>query len=75
MAKKKLKWVNKYSGESGYVKTIRASKGYFENGTLEEAKIFRYNSECNKAIETLGRIGEAENNDFVITDEAGVSIQ
>lgn len=77
MAKRKLKlkWINKYSGDTGFVKAIRESKGYFENGGVDEARGFRYVSECKQAIQTLSKIGEATNNNFVITDENGVAVE
>ena len=39
---KKIKWTNKFSGETGYVGSISKAKGYFINAaTAEEARIFR----------------------------------
>lgn len=72
----KIQWKNTYSGEVGYVKMIRQSKGYFENGTLDEARCFRSFGECNKAIEVLNQIGEGaeKNNSFIITDSYGVAV-
>lgn len=31
MSRKVLKWTNKYSGETGYVRTVSKKKGYFTN--------------------------------------------
>ena len=67
----KLMWKNRYSGDTGFVKAVRESKGYFENGTLDEARRFRTSAECNKAIELLTKLGEAKNNDFIITNSDG----
>lgn len=65
---KTIKWVNQYSGETGYVKTIRKSKGYFENTfDASEARHFT-EAEANTALETLSDIGEAENNNFEIIE-------
>lgn len=62
--KLKIKWKNRYSGETGFVKAIRESKGYFENGSEDEARTFRSDAEFQKAIDLLIRIGEGENNEF-----------
>lgn len=67
----KIMWKNRFSGDTGFVKAIRESKGHFENGTVDEARRFRTNSECNRAIELLTQIGEAENNEFMITNMDG----
>lgn len=64
-----LKWTNRYSREEGFVGTIRESKGYFENTNKEKARKFRSVKEAEKAIETLTRLGEAENNDFEIVQD------
>lgn len=56
----KIKWINKYSGESGYVKAIKPA--YFEaTYNLEEAKKFRA-SDIDKTIEKL--IKFEDNNDY-----------
>lgn len=61
-----IKWVNKFSGETGYVKTIRKTKGHFENTSeIKEARLFT-EPEATKALTTLFDIGEAENNNFEI---------
>lgn len=61
----KLKWTNKYSGEQGYVKSIKPSRGYFESTSDEnEARNFRSANEAQKAIDQLIAMGEAENNSF-----------
>ena len=60
----KIQWTNKFSGETGYVKSILVKKGHFENTfDIEEAKKYS-KSEALKAVSTLKDIGEAENNDF-----------
>lgn len=67
----RLKWKNIYSGDTGFVKAIKEAKQHFENGSLEEARKFRSKGECTTAISTLQKIGEAENNAFIITDSEG----
>lgn len=71
---RKIQWKNKYSGETGFVKIIRESKRYFENGSVEEARCFRNDSACHKAIDVLNSIGEGDNNYFIITDIDGVAV-
>lgn len=69
MSKLKIKWINKFSGEQGFVKSIKASKGHFESTYEEvEARSFRSDKEAQKAIEQLVAIGEAENNNFEIVE-------
>ncbi len=60
-----LKWKNKFSGEEGYVAKIQKAKGYFEN-TFDQsaARTFKTQKDCDKVIQTLGEIGETEQNDF-----------
>lgn len=66
---KKLKWTNKFSGETGYVGSIAKSKGYFVNAaTAEEARSFRSDKEVATAIQTLTELGEAENNVFEVEE-------
>lgn len=69
MAKKILKWENKYSKESGYVKTVSVAKGYFTaTFEAEDAKKYRSDKEVQKDLETLKGFGEFENNDFVVEE-------
>lgn len=60
-----LKWTNKYSGETGYVESISAKEGHFNN-TFDESSAKKYNSEsiAKRMITTLKGMGETENNDF-----------
>lgn len=69
--KRKIMWRNRYSGDTGFVKAIRESNGYFENGSVEEAHIFDGDAECQAAIDILNAIGEGRNNDFMTTLENG----
>ena len=62
---KKIKWTNKFSGETGYVGSISKAKGYFINAApAEEARSFRSDKEVAPAIQTLIELGEAENTLF-----------
>lgn len=69
--KRKIMWRNRYSGETGFVKAIRESNGYFENGSVEDAHVFDGDAECQAAIDILNAIGEGRNNDFMTTLENG----
>ncbi len=64
-----LKWTNKYSLESGYVKRVMKVKGHFEN-TANQAEAKKYRSEkmALKDIEVLTDIGEAQNNVFEVVE-------
>lgn len=64
-----LKWTNKFSGETGYVKKVMKVKGYFVN-TYEqaEAKAYKAVKDAEKDIEVLTSLGEAENNDFEVVE-------
>ena len=65
---KNVKWVNKFSREEGYVKTIHQVEGYFEN-TFDASAARKYSAtEANKAIATLQEIGEADDNELYVVD-------
>lgn len=62
-----LKWTNKYSGETGYVKSISAKEKHFENTyDITEAKQYKTASVANRMIASLVAYGEADNNDFEV---------
>lgn len=66
---KRLVWQNKWSGEKGYVKVVRESRGYFESTyDVNEARKFKSVRECEEALAILERIGETQNNDFQIIE-------
>lgn len=71
-----LKWVNKYSQESGYVSKVIKSKGYFEN-TFEQskAKKYRYKTEVEREIQYLNSIGEGDNNDFIPEEHKEIPVK
>ena len=63
----KIKWINKYSNEIGFVKSIDYKKKHFNNTFNEnEAKKFVSVESAEKAIAKLIEYGEGENNNFEI---------
>ena len=62
-----IKWTNKFSGETGYVKSVSTKEKHFNN-TYEQNDARQYASEttANKAISNLIGYGEAENNNFEV---------
>ena len=63
---KKIKWINKFRREEGFVKSLSKAKGYFQNTfDFDEARLFS-DKEAQAALSTLEAIGEAENNEFAI---------
>ncbi len=66
---KVVAWTNKFSSETGFVKTISKKKGYFENTFVkEEARKFRSEKEAMNAVAQLKELGEDEKNDFTVVD-------
>lgn len=64
-----IKWVNVYSGETGYVKMIRHAKKHFINTSNEtEARKYRSDAEARKAIDTLIEMGEGRTNIFSVVE-------
>jgi uncharacterized membrane protein len=63
----KIRWTNKFSQETGFVKTVSKAKNCFIN-TFEasEARVFKNEKDAKKVIATLTEMGEAENNIFTI---------
>lgn len=65
-----LKWINKFSKETGYVGKVMKSKGYFENTfDINAAKKYRTENEAKKDITLLDIMGESQNNDFLIINK------
>lgn len=62
-----IKWINRWSGESGYVSRVLISKKHFVN-TFDVSKARRYNGEdeAKQGVSLLNTIGEGTNNEFVI---------
>lgn len=66
---KVIAWTNKFSQETGFVKTISKKKGYFENTfEKEDARKFRSDKEANNALAQLTELGEDEKNDFTVVE-------
>lgn len=62
-----IKWTNKFSQETGYVKTVSKAKNCFMNTfDAAEARVFKSEKDAQKAIATLTEMGEAENNIFTV---------
>ena len=60
-----IKWTNKFSGEQGYVKSIDSKEKHFINTWEQsEAKVFKTESNAQKAISRLIEFGEGDNNIF-----------
>lgn len=63
---KRIKWVNKFSREEGFVKSLSKTKGHFENTfDVNEARLFS-DKEVQNAFATLEAIGETVNNEFAV---------
>ena len=63
-----IKWTNKFSGESGFVKGISTKEQHFIN-TYDQSEAKRYNENTAKGqITNLVKFGEAENNNFEIVE-------
>jgi hypothetical protein len=63
----KIRWTNKFSQETGFVKNVSKAKKCFINTFDEsEARVFKNEKEAEKAIAALTEMGEEENNIFTI---------
>lgn len=63
----KIKWTNRYSGESGYVAAIDEVGRHFINAAdIKDACIYRQTRTAEKVIDKLYEFGEGDNNDFEI---------
>lgn len=63
--KRVLKWTNKMSGETGFVKSVSKVKGYFIN-TFDKAvaKIYKSDRQIENDLKILEEVGETQNNNF-----------
>lgn len=63
--KRVLKWTNKMSGETGFVKSVSKVKGYFIN-TFDKAgaKIYKSDRQIENELKILEEVGETQNNNF-----------
>ena len=63
----KIRWTNKFSQETGFVKTVSKAKNCFMNTfDASEARVFKSEKDAEKAIAVLTEMGEAENNIFTV---------
>lgn len=64
-----IKWTNRYSGETGYIKDIDYKNRHFNN-TFEYEEAKKYNSKdiIKKTIDKLIEYGEGINNNFEIVN-------
>lgn len=66
---KVIKWTNRYSNESGFVKSINTKGNHFVNTfDINEAKTYKKEETANTAITQLINFGEGENNHFEVID-------
>lgn len=64
-----IKWTNKFSNETGYVKSIISKEKHFENtNNKSEAKVFSNKGLATSAVKKLTEYGEADNNIFEIIE-------
>lgn len=63
--KKVIKWTNKMSGETGFVKSVSRVKGHFIN-TFDktDAKIYKSDKQIENDFKILEEVGETQNNNF-----------
>lgn len=65
-----IKWTNRYSQESGFVKSVDYKGKHFNNTWFEEdAQKFKTEDSANKIINRLISFGEGDYNDFEIVDK------
>ncbi len=67
MKMKAIKWINKFSGESGYVESL-ADSHFINTWEIENAAKFRSQKEADKVLDTLYEFGEDANNDFEVVE-------
>lgn len=61
-----IKWINRFSGEVGYVKSISIKEGHFNNTfDISEARKLANLGTLKAAVNSLIKMGEAENNEFI----------
>lgn len=64
-----IKWINRWSGESGYVSKVMVSKKHFINTfDVSKAKKYRTKDDAKSEISLLNTMGEGINNEFVINE-------
>ena len=64
-----IKWINKYSKETGFVMNVDYLNKHFNNTfDFNKAKKFKSREIAEKTIEKLIEYGEGKNNDFEIVE-------
>lgn len=62
-----IKWTNKFSGETGFVKSVSNKEKHFINTfDKKSAKVYKDKSAAQRVIKTLTSYGEADANDFAV---------
>ena len=62
-----IKWTNKFSNESGFVKEVKTKEQHFVNTFNQtEAKTYKTDAGARKIINKLIEFGEANNNNFEV---------
>lgn len=60
-----IKWINKYSGETGFVQSTDTKARHFVNTWEQsEAKVYKTEANAQKAISRLIEFGEGDTNIF-----------
>lgn len=67
---KAIKWINTYSGETGYVGKVNAKDRNFHTADAEHAQVFKTERAANIAISKLKGYGQGAeiNNEFELED-------
>lgn len=64
----KIKWINRISGETGFVESVDTTKKHFINTyNFENAKSYNKGN-ATKVIMCLNKYGEGLNNDFELIE-------
>lgn len=67
--RKAIQWTNKFSGETGFVKSVPKSYGHFINTwDINDAKVYKGEKMIENDMNALEEIGETENNIFEVID-------
>lgn len=63
-----LTWRNRFSGETGYVKSISKTEGHFVNtNDVHKAKKYKSDAGAKQALRILNELGETQNNEFFVS--------
>ncbi len=62
-----IKWTNKMSRETGYVKSVSRARGCFINTwDKSDAKKYQTDKQIDKDMQILDEVGETQNNEFEV---------